>query len=52
MGDGRGNATKPQVAEWARQRGYVFDGQDECDAIGIAVAGRSMVTDGRWEAAA
>jgi len=46
---GAGNATKPQVAAWA-QTIAPFDGQDEADAIGIAVAGRAMVEAGRWDA--
>lgn len=49
---GRGNASKEQIAAWAESSGYEFEGQDEADAIGIAVAGRAMFTTGRWEAAA
>jgi Holliday junction resolvasome RuvABC endonuclease subunit len=51
LGDGRGNATKPQVAEWATSQGFAFDSQDEADAIGIAVAGRRVLAAGRWELA-
>lgn len=46
---GAGNATKQQVAAWA-EGVATFDGQDEADAIGIAVAGRAMVEAGRWDA--
>ena len=49
LGEGRGNASKAQIAAWARQLGYEFGSQDECDAIGIAVAGRSMLLTGRWD---
>lgn len=36
---GHGGATKGQVMEWARRRGYGGRIEDESDALGIAVAG-------------
>lgn len=52
LGDGHGNASKAQVRAWVDGLGVEVDGQDEADAVGIAVAGRLMVASGRWEAAA
>jgi Holliday junction resolvasome RuvABC endonuclease subunit len=49
---GWGNATKPQVAQYVTDSGYRFDGQDEADAICIAVAGRAMFQARSWEATA
>lgn len=42
---GAGNATKDQVAEWVRGRRIEFDGQDEADAIAVALAGRAMFSE-------
>jgi Holliday junction resolvasome RuvABC endonuclease subunit len=49
---GVGNATKEQVASFVEKQRIGFDGQDEADAICIAMAGRAMFKSGRWEAAA
>lgn len=46
---GFGNASKAQVAAWCEREGYQFDGQDQADAIGVAVAGRRMVQTSSWE---
>jgi Holliday junction resolvasome RuvABC endonuclease subunit len=48
---GDGGASKEQVAAWVLKQGADFNGQDEADAFGIAHAGRTMVTSGKWEAA-
>jgi hypothetical protein len=39
---GHGHAKKPQIMEWARRRGYTGRLEDEADALGIAVGGRSL----------
>lgn len=49
---GWGNATKEQVAQFVADSGYRFDGQDQADAICIALAGRAMFQSRSWEAAA
>ena len=49
---GVGNATKPQVARHVANLRLNFDGQDEADAICIAMAGREIFKTGRWESAA
>lgn len=49
---GVGNATKPQAMAWVRRLGVEVDGQDEADAVGIAVAGRAMLCAGEWSVAA
>ena len=46
---GVGNATKAQAMAWA-ERVATVDGQDEADAVGIAHAGRAMLSSGRWAA--
>jgi Holliday junction resolvasome RuvABC endonuclease subunit len=43
MSIGKGNASKEQLMEWARERGYEGDSQDEADALGIAVAGHHIL---------
>lgn len=48
---GKGNASKVEVAEWAAGVGYEFASEHEADAIGIAVAGRAMVVEGKWDTA-
>lgn len=45
---GRGNATKEQIAAWVTGRRFVFAGQDQADAIGIAWAGRQLVQARKW----
>lgn len=52
LGPGRGNATKAQVRAYVDALGIVVDGQDEADAVCIALAGAAMVSEGCWEAAA
>lgn len=49
---GNGKASKPQVGAWVRRRvdGDVFD-EDQCDAVGIAFAGRLRVSVGEAVAA-
>lgn len=49
---GAGNATKEQAAAWATAQRYKFEGQDQCDAVCCAAAGRMIVAAGQWEAAA
>jgi Holliday junction resolvasome RuvABC endonuclease subunit len=49
---GNGAASKPQVRAWVERLGVGVDSQDEADAVAIAVAGRTMLTTGRWEPAA
>jgi Holliday junction resolvasome RuvABC endonuclease subunit len=39
---GRGDASKEQIRLWARRSGYVGVVQDECDALGVAVACRVL----------
>ena len=48
---GVGNATKEQVAAWVDALGVDVDGQDEADAVAIAVAGRAMLVNRQWEVA-
>lgn len=49
---GHGNASKEQVMAWVLGRGFAPDGQDEADAICVAVAGRKMFRARRWDVAA
>jgi Holliday junction resolvasome RuvABC endonuclease subunit len=50
---GVGNASKLQIRAWVDALpGVSVDGQNEADAVAIAVAGRAMFRAGSWEAAA
>ena len=46
---GNGNASKEVIAAWAREEGIGFSNQDEADAAGIAVVGRLMVRERRFD---
>ncbi len=49
---GVGNATKAQVRGWTDALGVEVNDQDEADAVAIACAGRAMLLQESWDAAA
>lgn len=46
---GFGNASKAQVMGFVESQGFSVDGQDQADALCIAMAGRKMVRMSKWD---